>query len=196
VVRSIAVEATRKRGGAVELLYTIEGDPARVRLPEPAPPRRVDGLWRHTCFEAFIAPERRASVDRAQAAAEPTRSTAAPGLTTADPAQAPASFGGPYVELNFSPSGEWAAYAFEGYRSGIRPLETPEAPMIALNRDPGKGRWSVRAALRAGSFAGARARLALAAVIEDVDGRLAYWALKHPSDVPDFHHPGGFTASL
>ena len=25
-------------------------------VPAPAPPVRTDGLWRHTCFEAFIAP--------------------------------------------------------------------------------------------------------------------------------------------
>lgn len=29
---------------------------------------------------------------------------------------------GSYCEFNFSPSGEWAAYAFDSYRSGMRPL--------------------------------------------------------------------------
>src|SRR5688572_5878225 len=28
----------------------------------------------------------------------------------------------PYVELNFSPSGEWAAYRFDDYRQGMAPL--------------------------------------------------------------------------
>ena len=39
-------------------------------------------------------------------------------------------------------------------------------------------------------------RVALAAVIEENDGRLAYWALRHASDNPDFHHPEGFTLEL
>jgi len=39
-------------------------------------------------------------------------------------------------------------------------------------------------------------RLALAAVIEESDGRLAYWALWHPPGNPDFHHPEGFTLEL
>jgi len=33
-------------------------------------------------------------------------------------------------------------------------------------------------------------------VIEENDGRLAYWALRHASDNPDFHHPEGFTLEL
>jgi len=179
-VTAIEVHVTMKSGGALELTYAVEGNPTRVRLPEPAVPRRVDGLWRHTCFEAFIAPERGTAIaaDRTQAATRP---------------------GGPYVELNFSPSGEWAGYAFDSYRSGMCPLEDLPAPVITLDRDAARGRWSVRAAVNAAGFAGVGARparLALAAVIEDAAGRLAYWALKHPSGTPDFHHPSGFAAEL
>jgi hypothetical protein len=32
----------------------VEGDLSGVRIPESQPPRRVAGLWRHTCFEAFV----------------------------------------------------------------------------------------------------------------------------------------------
>jgi hypothetical protein len=39
-------------------------------------------------------------------------------------------------------------------------------------------------------------QLALAAVIEDGNGRLSYWALGHPQGKPDFHHPDGFTLEL
>jgi len=39
-------------------------------------------------------------------------------------------------------------------------------------------------------------RVALAAVIEEQDGRLAYWALRHPPGNPDFHHPESFTLEL
>ncbi len=35
-------------------------------------------------------------------------------------------------------------------------------------------------------------RLALSAVIEEVRGRLSYWALTHPTEKPDFHHEAGF----
>lgn len=39
------------------LRYTLDGAPSALRLPPPARhPGPADGLWRHTCFEAFIAP--------------------------------------------------------------------------------------------------------------------------------------------
>ena len=41
---------------------------------------------------------------------------------------------GSYLEFNFSPSGEWAAYQFDGYRSGMRELDVT-APLI-LTSDP------------------------------------------------------------
>lgn len=41
--------------GALVLTYTLTGDCAKLRIPPPRSPARVDGLWRHTCFEAFIA---------------------------------------------------------------------------------------------------------------------------------------------
>jgi hypothetical protein len=37
--------------------YTLYGDMAHVRLPGARAGRRADGLWEHTCFEAFVAPE-------------------------------------------------------------------------------------------------------------------------------------------
>jgi hypothetical protein len=43
--------------GGMRLEYTLEGDLAQLRLPMPAPPGPADGLWRHTCFEAFVAAE-------------------------------------------------------------------------------------------------------------------------------------------
>jgi len=39
----------------LELRYELRGEVARVRWPEPAAPWRADGLWQHTCFEAFCA---------------------------------------------------------------------------------------------------------------------------------------------
>jgi hypothetical protein len=49
---SVAVSFDADR---LHLEYTVEGDWSRLAVPLPAGPRRVDGLWRHTCFEAFIA---------------------------------------------------------------------------------------------------------------------------------------------
>ena len=36
------------------ILFRIAGDIGRLRLPPPGFARRADGLWQHSCFEAFL----------------------------------------------------------------------------------------------------------------------------------------------
>ena len=50
----IDVEVSRPSRSRLELRYVLTGTPSRLRLPPPAAPARTDGLWRHTCFEAFL----------------------------------------------------------------------------------------------------------------------------------------------
>ena len=96
-----------------------------------------------------------------------------------------------YREYNLSPSGAWASYRFHGYRSGM--AEADEHVSVA-----GLDGASDMVALegRIELPLGALGPLALSAVIEDVDGRISYWALAHPSDKPDFHHPDSFVLEL
>jgi hypothetical protein len=39
----------------LSLRYRLTGELAALQLPEPRPTTRSDGLWRPSCFEAFIA---------------------------------------------------------------------------------------------------------------------------------------------
>lgn len=144
--------------------YVLNGIAGRLRVPPAGSARRVDGLWQHTCFEAFVAAK-------------------------ANPA---------YWEFNFSPSGEWAAYRFRGYRDG-GPIEDDDLdPNISVHTDA--DRLELRATIRldrlASIQAGASLRLGLSAVLEAVGGELSYWALKHPSEKPDFHHPDSFVLEV
>jgi len=53
---AVAIEAEATRAGdRLQLTYRVSGDVAGVRWPAPAEPGRADELWRHTCFEAFVA---------------------------------------------------------------------------------------------------------------------------------------------
>lgn len=102
-----------------------------------------------------------------------------------------------YREFNFSPSGDWAAYAFSAER--VRAAQAPPlpAPRIACNVQPHA--LTLRAWLPAVALpqrGAAACTLGLCAVIEDADGQLGYWALHHPGAQPDFHHRGGWTARL
>jgi hypothetical protein len=53
-VNGIEANAVAKRASEVTLGYVIRGDMARLLIPLPRQPCRIDGLWQHTCFEAFI----------------------------------------------------------------------------------------------------------------------------------------------
>lgn len=51
---AIAVALARGPGGDLELLYRLRGDQRQLRLPAAANPEPADGLWQHTCCEAFV----------------------------------------------------------------------------------------------------------------------------------------------
>ena len=151
-VRSIAVDVS----GALELHYVLEGDLSRIRISPPGAARRVDELWKRTCFEAFVA----------------------------------VRGGQGYREFNFTPSREWAGYDFSAYRAGMTPVNKEWQPQISIHRR--EQRFEIDAKLAAAP----PLRLALAAVIEEEGGRLSYWALAHPAEQPDFHHPDSFALEL
>ena len=96
-----------------------------------------------------------------------------------------------YLEYNLSPSGAWAAYGFDGYRAGMRPLEI-SPPFIVTRMAPGRFGLTVDVELPED----ATGAVGLTAVIERLDGAIAYWGLAHPSDKPDFHHPDSFALDL
>ena len=167
-IESLDVEVRRLAPRRLLLRFLPTPGYRHVRMlrPGPAGPQRRDGLWRHTCFEAFIRP----------------------------------GGGEGYYEFNLGGSGDWAAYSFSGYRTGMEPERHVGAP-------------EVDASLRARPFEPAVDMLleldrlhalplyepwhvGVSAVIEDRKGRLSYWALAHPPGKPDFHHPDCFTLTL
>ena len=52
---AIEVDLWRTAGGALALRYVLRAETARLTIPPPRAPGPADGLWRHTCFEAFVA---------------------------------------------------------------------------------------------------------------------------------------------
>ena len=53
-VRSLQARAERGPDGGLRLDYRLEADPAALRLPATLRRRPTDGLWRHSCCEAFL----------------------------------------------------------------------------------------------------------------------------------------------
>jgi hypothetical protein len=56
-VRAVEVRIRRSASAELQMTFRLEGDIRRIRVPPPAVPRIATQLWRHTCFEAFIAVE-------------------------------------------------------------------------------------------------------------------------------------------
>jgi hypothetical protein len=155
----ISVDIRGDDDGALRLRYRLSGPPTGLRIPPPqALPGRADGLWRHTCFELFVAS------------------------------------GAGYREFNFSPSGDWQAYAFAGYRDGGL-LEPAQVPRIAL--ETLADGLILDVSLPAANLPNTpRMRLGLCAVLEHADGGFSWWALRHAPGRPDFHHPDTFALEL
>lgn len=104
-----------------------------------------------------------------------------------------------YREFNFSPSGQWAAYAFSDYRQRDDALVLSEAPQITCSLFAGRLEIEARLAQEGLPDSDGGLQIGLAAVIEAadvVDGSHSYWALHHPALRPDFHHRQAFTLEL
>ena len=97
--------------------------------------------------------------------------------------------GAGYREYNFSPSGAWAAYRFDGYRAGMHALEI-DRPQIDLDDNGDAFLLDAIIELEGES------RFGLAAVVEEVSGTRSYWALAHSPGKPDFHSEACFAATL
>lgn len=100
-----------------------------------------------------------------------------------------------YLEFNFAPSTQWAAYRFTSERDGMEPLADLEP---AITVQPAANTLFLAAGFQTPPDLPPQTTLAanLTAVIEDTEGAKTYWALHHPLDKPDFHHPDGFVLDV
>ena len=163
-VRSLGVQLRAEEPDILVFQYSLDADMSRVCVPLSGAGGWADALWKHTCFEAFVA------------------SADASG----------------YYEFNFSPSLDWAIYRFSAYREGMSPALIGRAPTISVRR--GGSGLELQSAVRLEHLPDLldahHLRIALAAVIEDENGGLSYWGLRHPPGKPDFHHPNGFVLEV
>ena len=98
-----------------------------------------------------------------------------------------------YYEFNFSPSTQWAAYRFSGYRSGMRVAAEISAPRIEVRSSAET--FTLQAALEFDGLS-SPLHLGLSAVLEETNGCKSYWALAHPPGKADFHHADCFALEL
>lgn len=102
-----------------------------------------------------------------------------------------------YIELNISPSGRWASYAFDSYREGMRTADGVILERFDLQAADSTIRVCATFDL-SGAVQGAADELmaGYCAVIEGSDRSISHWALVHPGEAPDFHAGDCFATVL
>jgi hypothetical protein len=164
-VRALVASAERDGAAGLHFRYVLEADLSALRIPDLRPSRQVDGLWKHTCFEAFIASPLHGE-EYQELNVSPSTEWAAYSFERYRTGMVPAALpSAPRLDVARSAGSRLVVEARLGVQ-GLLP-DSWQAP-------------------------GARLRIALSAVIEDDGGRISYWALKHAPDKPDFHHAAGF----
>jgi hypothetical protein len=95
-VTAIAVEAARPAAGTLQLRYEVSGEISALKLPPAGEPLRADGLWRASCFEAFLRAGPGPGPDYCEFNLSPSRAWAAyrftgyrDGMSPADPETPP-----------------------------------------------------------------------------------------------------------
>ena len=86
-----------------------------------------------------------------------------------------------YLEFNLSPSGAWAAYQFDDYRSGMRDADARIEIETSRNDNSLTLIAKMSAEFRLPALVG------LTAVIEETDGAIRYWATAFAPGKPEFH---------
>lgn len=106
-----------------------------------------------------------------------------------------------YLEVNASPSGDWASYIFKAYRQKEDSPQLHDRPFKVeisseflshnqLTLEVKIPRLLLDEAIPHFNIAGLR--IGLATVLEDRRHHLSYWALQHHSAAPDFHKANCF----
>jgi hypothetical protein len=184
----------RLEGERLTIRWVLQGELGDLRLPSPGGnPRRLDELWRATCFEAFIScaqvpgylelnlsPAGHWAAYRFDAPRQGMRHE--PGLTGLDwgTHRVPGRMA---IRLSF----EWRSAGLEPGGPG-----GPGGPGTSRDFSPA-GDPAPPPPQPAASHL---LRLGLSAILLRTDGQREFWALQHPGDAPDFHHPGGHVLEL
>jgi hypothetical protein len=150
------------------LQYTLHGDLSELIVPEPLCPSPADGLWEHTCFEAFVGTARSPSYQEFNFS--PSGQWAAYRFSAERVRDAAAESAAPCNMLTVTCERTTNTLS-------LKVLLPTELLPIANNTAP--------------------SLIGLCAVVETRDGRHSYWALHHPrTDRPDFHHAAGWVHRL
>jgi hypothetical protein len=102
---------------------------------------------------------------------------------------------GQYIELNFSPSGQWSCFSFKDYRVGMDDLRLAGEPKMSTRSSMGKLALEVSvdlAKVKVFDRSDLQLQVSPTVVIKMKDQRYCYFAIDFPDGAADFHHSDGF----
>jgi hypothetical protein len=159
--------------GSLSLDYRLSGRLAALSIPPAQAPAATDGLWQHTCCEAFIAHP--GSPAYREFNLSPSSQWAAYRFSDYRQREDWA------LPAGIAPRIDIAEQAGELRLHAVLPAALlPEHQPDALRQPAWPPTW----------------QLALSCVVEAADGSRSYWALTHPPGQPDFHQRSNFTLNL
>ncbi len=166
----VAGECRWRDAGRLAFHWQIEGELAALRTAPRGPPVRTEALWRHTCFEAFIA-------------------TATSGAAYWELNLATS---GGWAMYAFSDYRRGRQDEGEGALELVELVH--ETQRLRVEAELDCARLGPRFAA-AGTLPGTL-DVGLAAVLEPMAGGLGYWALAHTAERADFHRRDAFVLQL
>jgi len=102
----------------------------------------------------------------------------------------------PYWEVNLSPSGHWNIYRLDAYRKGMTEDANFSTLPFFLTCKNNFYRVELKINRKRMLPLHKNFQIGVSTVIEDKNGDMTYWALNHPGEKPDFHHPDSFILEL
>ena len=167
-VRALTVTVESPAADVLVMRYRLDGAIDRLKVPTRTRSGSRDGLWQHTCFEAFIAvPDSEAYFEFNFSPSSEWAIYRFQGYRSGPQPLQPS----PPPRLACRREGETLAVDVE---IQLGPLAELAAAAKARRKLP----------------------MAISAVVENVQERISYWALAHPPGKPDFHHRAGFVLTL
>ena len=105
-----------------------------------------------------------------------------------------------YLECNFSFSGDWCLFLFDGYRKKSlleAELDSKIFNIDHISRSDKEASLKVSLLLNNLNFLkGQENQIGLSAILEHPKEILSYWALSHVAEKPDFHRSESFIVKL
>lgn len=99
-----------------------------------------------------------------------------------------------YTEFNIAPTGDWNAYNFDAYRTGMQPAADFLAPRIYQSFSTSQSTRTDVLIPKPDPLQEVLVHPTL--VLESMTGAISYWAARHPLEKPDFHARSYFAVRL